>query len=129
MRVEGNNHYYRLDLDALQNMQKSTLMALPMVQPIGDENIWETKVLSSFIDNDVIKEIPASRKKRWIVLKWLMQKFEFDRQYPEAELNGIIKPVHADTATLRRELVGCQMMQRENGIYWRTPASEIPDFC
>ncbi|MGJ5634827.1 DUF2087 domain-containing protein [Nostoc sp. CALU 1950] len=25
-----------------------------------------------------------------------------------------------DCATLRRELIACQLMQRENGIYWRT---------
>jgi predicted transcriptional regulator len=129
MRAEGNTHYYRLDLNALQTMQKATLTALPVAQPIVDENIWETKVLNSFVDNNKIQEIPASRKKRWIILKWLVQKFEFDRQYPELELNAIIKPIHTDTATLRRELVGCNMMQRDNGIYRRVPESEVPDFC
>jgi predicted transcriptional regulator len=129
MRAEGNTHYYRLDLNALQTMQKATLTALPVSQPIVDENIWETKVLNSFVENNKIQEIPASRKKRWIILKWLVQKFEFDRQYPEPELNAIIKLIHADTATLRRELVGCNMMQRENGIYWRVPTSDVPDFC
>jgi DNA-binding transcriptional ArsR family regulator len=129
MRPEGNTHYYRLDLNALQAMQKATLTALPVTQPIVDENIWETKVLNSFVDNNKIQEIPASRKKRWIILKWLVQKFEFDRQYPELELNAIIKPIHTDTATLRRELVGCNMMQRDNGIYRRVPESEVPDFC
>jgi predicted transcriptional regulator len=129
MRAEGNTHYYRLDLNALQTMQKATLTALPVAQPIVDENIWETKVLNSFVDNNKIQEIPASRKKRWIILKWLVQKFEFDRQYPEPELNAIIKPIHTDTATLRRELVGCNMMQRDNGIYRRVPESEVPDFC
>jgi hypothetical protein len=129
MRVEGNTHYYRLDLNALQTMQKATLTAIPVAQPIVDENIWETKVLKNFVANDKIQEIPASRKKRWIILKWLVQKFEFDRQYLELEINTMIQPIHADTATLRRELVGCNMMQRENGIYWRTPASEVPDFC
>jgi predicted transcriptional regulator len=129
MRAEGNTHYYRLDLNALHTMQKATLTALPVAQPIIDENIWETKVLNSFVDNNKIQEIPASRKKRWIILKWLVQKFEFDRQYPEPELNAIIKLIHTDTATLRRELVGCNMMQRENGIYRRVPESEVPDFC
>jgi predicted transcriptional regulator len=129
MRPEGNTHYYRLDLNALQAMQKATLTALPVTQPIVDENIWETKVLNSFVDNNKIQEIPASRKKRWIILKWLVQKFEFDRQYLEPELNAIIKPIHTDTATLRRELVGCNMMQRDNGIYRRVPESEVPDFC
>jgi DNA-binding transcriptional ArsR family regulator len=61
MRAEGNTHYYRLDLNALQGMQKATLTALP-ITPATDDNLWETKVLNSFVVNDCIKEIPASRK-------------------------------------------------------------------
>ncbi len=118
MRAEGNTHYYYLDLDALQAMQKATLTATQVAQPVR-EDIWETKVLSSFVENDIIKEIPASRKKRRIILKWLVQKFELERLYPEQELNQIIKPIHPDTATLRRELVGYNMMKREDSIYQR----------
>ena len=123
MRAEGNTHYYRLDLDALQAMQKATLTATQVAQPIRSD-LWETKVLSSFVEDDLIKEIPASRKKRFIILKWLVQKFEFDRLYPEQELNQIIKPIHSDTATLRREMVGYNMMKRDNSIYRRIPESE-----
>lgn len=123
MRAEGNTHYYRLDLDALQAMQKATLTATQVAQPIRSD-LWETKVLSSFVEGDLIKEIPASRKKRIIILKWLVQKFEFDRLYPEQELNQIIKPIHSDTATLRREMVGYNMMKRDNSIYRRIPESE-----
>ena len=120
MRAEGNTHYYQLDLDALQAMQKATLTATQVASPVP-EDLWETKVLNSFIENDTIKEIPASRKKRRIVLKWLAQRFELERLYPEQELNQIIRPIHADTATLRRELVGYNMMQRENNIYRLVP--------
>jgi hypothetical protein len=129
MRAEGNSHYYRLDLDALQFMQKATLTAIPITSSATtDDDLWETKILQNFVANDRLKEIPASRKKRWIILKWLVQKFEFDRHYPEKELNEIIAPIHPDTATLRRELVGCNMMQRENGIYWRSPDAEVGEF-
>ena len=124
MRSEGNTHYYRLDLDTLQNLQKATLTATQVARTDIDDNIWETKVLDSFVEADCIKEIPASRKKRRIILKWLVQKFEFDRLYPELELNRSIKPIHPDTATLRRELVGYNMMHRENSTYQRLPESE-----
>ena len=123
MRAEGNTHYYRLDLDALQTLQKATLTATQLAPPIR-EDVWETKVLSSFVENDLIKEIPASLKKRRIILKWLVQKFESERRYSEQELNQIIKPIHVDTATLRRELVGYNMMQRDNSIYQRVPESD-----
>jgi hypothetical protein len=121
-RVEGNTHYYRLDLQKLQEMQKATLTTAP--PPALNDDAWEAKVLGSFVQDDRLKDIPAGRKKRWIVLKWLVEKFEFDRQYSEQELNAIIKPIHPDTATLRREMIGYNVMQRENGIYWRTPQSE-----
>lgn len=124
MRSEGNTHYYRLDLDTLQNLQKATLTATQVARTDIDDNIWETKVLDSFVEADRIQEIPASRKKRRIILKWLVQKFECDRLYSELELNQVIKPIHADTATLRRELVGYNMMHRENSIYQRLPESE-----
>ncbi|MGH8002124.1 MAG: DUF2087 domain-containing protein [Brasilonema sp.] len=29
---------------------------------------------------------------------------------------------HCDYATLRRELIGYQLMERKNGFYWRLPA-------
>jgi predicted transcriptional regulator len=128
MRPEGNTHYYRLDLEALQSMQKATLTVMPVAHSKVDDDVWVTKVLASFVKDDRIKEIPASRKKRWIILQWLVQKFEFDRQYPEKELNTIIKAIHSDTATLRRELVGYNMMQRKDNVYWRTPATEVPNF-
>jgi hypothetical protein len=38
-------------------------------------------------------------------------------------VNAIIKRYHPDTATLRRELIGNKLMQRENGVYWRVPRS------
>jgi predicted transcriptional regulator len=123
MRAEGNTHYYRLNLHALQEMQKATLTATQVAKP-KDDDVWESKVLNTFVKEDIIIEIPASRKKRWIILKWLVQKFEFDRSYTEPELNAIIKPINPDTATLRREMVGYNMMHRENSIYQRIPAAD-----
>ncbi|MBW4450536.1 MAG: DUF2087 domain-containing protein [Spirirestis rafaelensis WJT71-NPBG6] len=43
----------------------------------------------------------------------------FDINYPEPKVNEILKRYHPDCATLRRELIGYQLMQRENSVYWR----------
>jgi DNA-binding transcriptional ArsR family regulator len=122
LRQEGNNHYYRLDLAALQAMQKATLTAAQ--PPALNDQAWEAKVLGSFVEGERLKTIPAGRKKRWIAIKWLVEKFEFDRKYGEQELNAIIKPIHPDTATLRREMVGYNVMERQDGIYWRVPRTQ-----
>jgi hypothetical protein len=66
-----------------------------------------------------LKEIPSNRKKRLVILKWLAARFERERRYPEDEVNEMIKRSHPDTATLRRELIGNHLMQREAGVYWR----------
>jgi len=44
-----------------------------------------------------------------------------EKRYSEKQVNEILGHYHADTATLRRELVGFRLMQREGGggAYWR----------
>lgn len=126
MRPDGNSHFYSLNQDALQSLSKAVLSSPQIAATEAiDPNAWEEKVLRSFVDaSNQLREIPASRKKRWVILKWLVNQFEFDQHYPERSLNDRIKRIHPDTATLRRELIGYQMMQRENGIYWRLPQSQ-----
>jgi DNA-binding transcriptional ArsR family regulator len=123
---QGNTHLYKLNADQLQDLSRSILTPAQL-QSFTTEiepKDWETKVLSAFLDGDRITDIPASRKKRFVLLKWLVNQFEADRDYPENALNAIIKRHHPDTATLRREFIGYNLMQRENGIYRRLPESQ-----
>ncbi|MBW4443118.1 MAG: metalloregulator ArsR/SmtB family transcription factor [Plectolyngbya sp. WJT66-NPBG17] len=126
MRPDRNTHFYRLNQDALQDLSKAvfTSAQITTVSSEVNPNAWEEKVLKNFLEGDRLREIPASRKKRWVVLKWLVNQFEMGQLYPERLLNEIIKRVHPDTATLRREMIGYRMMQRENGVYWREPESQ-----
>ena len=126
MRPEGNTHFYRLNTDVLQTLNKAIFSQEQMATLT--ENItadaWEMKVLSTFMAGDRFTAIPASRKKRWVLLKWLVQQFEPDTRYPEKQVNEMIQVHHWDSATLRRELVGYQFMQRESNVYWRLPENE-----
>ncbi|MBE9010691.1 metalloregulator ArsR/SmtB family transcription factor [Pseudanabaenaceae cyanobacterium LEGE 13415] len=125
MRPDRNTHFYRLNQEALQELSKAIFSAqITTVSSEINPDAWEEKVLKSFLEGDRLREIPASRKKRWVILKWLVNHFEMDQQYSEKALNEIIKQIHPDTATLRRELIGYRMMQRENSVYWREPESE-----
>ncbi len=125
MRPEGNTHFYRLNATVLHTLNKAIFSPEQMVALT--ENVtadaWETKVLSTFMEGDRFTAIPASRKKRWVLLKWLVQKFDVDTRYPEKQLNEMIQLHHWDSATLRRELIGYHFMQRENSVYWRLPES------
>lgn len=121
MRPEGNSHLYQLDSEALQSISKEIFTPATIASLVEDVDTeaWESKVLKAYIEGKRLKEIPASRKKRLVILKWLVNKFEFGVNYPESSVNEILNRYHSDHATLRRELVGYQLMQREKGIYWR----------
>ncbi|AUT02204.1 hypothetical protein CLI64_18430 [Nostoc sp. CENA543] len=94
-------------------------------QTVVDENSesWSSRILRNFLEKDnsdqILKEIPAQRKKRLVILQWLVEKFEVGVKYPESQVNATIKKYYPDYATLRRELIVNQLMQRQNGVYWR----------
>jgi len=122
MRSDGNSYLYQLDNDALQSISKEIFTPdkiASLIEDMGTED-WESKVLKNYIEEDRcnqnsvqrLKEIPASRKKRLVILKWLASQFEVGINYPERLVNEILKRYHPDCATLRRELIGYQLMQR-----------------
>ncbi len=121
MHPEGTTHLYRLNSEALQAMSKE-IFTPERIASLADEmdwEIWEHKVLRSFLEGDRLVRIPATRKKRLVVLRWLVDKFEAGVKYPERTVNEIIKRHHPDSATLRREFIINGLMERKNGVYWR----------
>ena len=122
MRAEGTTHRYRLEAATLHRLSRE-LFTPTQVASIADsveaEN-WELKVLRTYFDGDTLTRIPATRKKRDVVLKWLVNRFEEGVRYPEARVNEILKRHHPDSATLRREFIMTKMMERKKGVYWRT---------
>jgi hypothetical protein len=125
-RPEGVTRWHTLRLETLTALNRGLLdpaggvTVSPEAAEAGDA--WETKVLASFVGADgKLSAVPASRRKRLIVLGWLASQFEQGRRYREAEVNAILQRHHWDSATLRRELIGAGLMAREAGIYWRRP--------
>ena len=100
----------------------SSLAGDDSVGPAGEE---ENAVLRAFFDGPRLRQIPASRKKRVVVLRRLLERFEPGRDYPEATVNDLLREAHDDVATLRRELVDYGFMVRDRGIY--RIASELPE--
>ena len=121
MRAEGNVHFYRLDEEALRALSRDVLSP-ERVASFADNveaEAWERKVLRDFFDGERLKEIPASRKKRAVILRRLAHEFRPGTRYRETEVNDVLKRHHADPATLRRELVGAGLLQRTQSVYWR----------
>jgi DNA-binding transcriptional ArsR family regulator len=122
VRAEGVVRWHALEKKALTGMNRALAEPGQLAPKKGDS---DERILSSFVDaNGAIRSIPASRRKRLVILKWLVRKFEEGRRYPERVINETIKAHHWDSATLRREFIGHRLMARERGIYWRLPESE-----
>lgn len=115
--VKGHHHIYALRPDALGALA-AKLGGTPSVRlPSREEP--EDRVLATFLVDGRLKSIPMQRKKRDVVLRHLAGLFETGRRYPEREVNETLRRLHADVATLRRELVDGRLMARKDGVYWR----------
>lgn len=83
---------------------------------------YRQKVLNAFFSYGKLKSIPTQRKKERIVLEEIVQAFAFDRMYTEREVNIILADFHDDFCTLRRDLIGEGLMDRNTQGYWRVKA-------
>jgi hypothetical protein len=117
---DAQSRIYSLRTDAIRELSGSVLGDEPS-QPASEE---ENVVLRAFFDGPRLRQIPASRKKRVIVLRRLLERFAPGRSYPESEVNELLREAHDDVATLRRELVDYGFMVRDRGIY--RIATELP---
>ncbi len=126
LRADGNFHWYRLNEEMLRRISRAVFSRdnIAKLAVSAEAGGAERKVLDNFIDGERLLEIPVSRKKRLVILKWLADFFEPDISYTEAQVNAILKLHHHDCATLRREMVGYGMLTRDKGIYRRSPQSE-----
>src|SRR5260370_6645243 len=87
----------------------------------GEIDEYDARVLENFLDaGQRLISIPAQRKKRLAVLRWLVEDFQPGRQYVESDVNRILSRQHPDFAPLRRYLVDEELIQRSRGVYWRT---------
>ncbi len=87
-----------------------------------ETDAYRTKVLGTFFRRGRLRQIPAQRKKRRIILERLVEEFEPDRSYDELAVNRILLEFHEDVATLRRELIMEKLMERDHGVYRRVTA-------
>jgi biotin operon repressor len=127
VRIEGNVHWYRLDGATLRTtsrllFDRERLAAFASAG--SDSRSSDQKVLAHYLNGERLTKIPDVRKKRYVVLKWLAGYFAEGAEYSEAEVNAILKAHHEDVATLRREMIGYRIFERDKGRYRRLPQSD-----
>jgi biotin operon repressor len=121
---ESYYNVYQLDQSVLQEKARTmfTQGELSNVVSEVDADAYDKKVIKDYARRDgSLKTLPSQRKKLEAVLRYVVQAFEVEKRYSEKQVNEILARYNEDTATLRRELVGYGLMQREGGggEYWR----------
>ena len=79
----------------------------------------DEKDLAKFIKEGQLLQLPVQPAKLRLVLGWLADKFQPDVEYPEREVNELLKGHVIDHVTLRRLLIDHGLLVRQAGIYQR----------
>ena len=117
---DAQSRIYSLHDVTLRELSRSILAP----DSASAEDREENDVIRAFFDGPRLRQMPASRKKRVVVLRRLLEQFEPGRAYAEPEVNAMLRMAHEDYATLRRELVDYGFLSRDKGIY--RVAAELP---
>lgn len=122
--AESYYSVYQLDRKVLEEKSRNIFSdeELSSVAAEVDVDAYDTKVVKDFTKHDgSLKTIPSQRKKLEAVLRHVVKAFDMGKRYNEKRVNEILAKYHEDTATLRRELIGYKLMERESGggEYWR----------
>jgi predicted transcriptional regulator len=122
-KAESYYNVYQLEEETLQKTrQLFSQQDLAAVVEGVDMEGYDRKVVEDYsLPDGRLKTIPAQRKKLEAVLRYVVTVFDPGVRYSEKQVNEMLSRFHEDTATLRRELVGYGLMQREGGggEYWR----------
>lgn len=115
---EGSS--YRLDSQALEKLPRQVLAQSRPPAPEYEGDEFEVKTLRAYLSPDgTLKAIPTQHKKLMVILSHLVKNFTLGVQYPENQVNQMLRRFHEDTAALRRYMVDNKLLKREKGIYWR----------
>ncbi len=128
-RAEGYYNIYRLETDVLEQMSQQLLAknAFPEVTKDLDRNAYDRTILKDYLAEDgAIAKLPTNHRKLDVILRYIAEKFEFDRTYTEKEVNAIIGALNPDISGLRRDLISVGLLDRERdgSAYWRLEQEE-----
>lgn len=118
--VEADRRTYRLVPGVLREAARE---AGPSREPglaLGAVFDEEERVLRQYFRQGRLREVPAKRSKRLIVLERLALEFEVGVRYGEREVNEILSRFTDDHVTVRRYLIDEGLLSRERGQYWRS---------
>src|SRR5512143_325012 len=100
-RAESYYNLYQLESGVLEQIARNlaTQDKLPSMAAEVDLDAYDKKILHDIVLPDgKLKVIPAQRKKREVVLRHILKKFEPGQHYSEKQVNDVLAQFHEDTA-------------------------------
>jgi hypothetical protein len=91
----------------------------PRQRELPDATPEQAVVLRNFVEHGRLKALPVRASQRRVVLEYLASRFDRGVEYPEADVNELLKRFHDDYASLRRFLVDEGFLTRKSGLYRR----------
>ncbi len=115
---------YRVNEKSIEALSRHQFEGKRAAYEINRETTEEVRqILRAYLKSDgTLQHIPTDSKKLQVILKFIVEVFDFDAAYTEKEVNTILRRFHVDTAALRRYLVDYGLMARQSdgSKYWRT---------
>jgi len=129
-RRDGNTIYFYLDQKKLEYSSRAILN-------IGEETRTSQElqvdlkekmsIIKNFFNEDgTLKNMPSQRKKKVVILAYLIRHLKYGKIYTEQEINEYIKKYHEDSSTIRREWIMHHFMFRQNNEYELNPEEMWP---
>ncbi len=113
--VECRRTQFYMIYSVKREMLGESLLDLIGTLPAQDDDTkYRQSVIDTFFEYGRLKNLPAQRKKREVVLQYILSKLEKKDSYTEKEINEHIKQFHEDYCFLRREMISFGLMTRDH---------------
>jgi biotin operon repressor len=103
---------YQLDNTALKQLEQYVIDG-------KKSDYFEQAVLKQHLKGDRIQRIPADKKEREVIVRWLAEQFEIEKQYSEDEIDEIILRHYPSHKMLKRYLRDRRYLKVAKKTYWR----------
>ncbi|PKG23240.1 DUF2087 domain-containing protein [Niallia nealsonii] len=113
-----NKSIMKQQLEALSNLMEKNQGHTEM-DVSSDEEMAIIQIF--FTPDGKLKNIPAQRKKKLVVFRYMIKGLKAGKKYKETEINEYIIQFFDDYATIRREFITNHFMYREKNQYELNP--------
>jgi hypothetical protein len=118
--TEGGRELHQLDVTVVRELLRA-LKVQSVDQVAGSAAGGEGRsIVHRFFEGTKLRNMPSKDKDKQLVLEAILRRLPSQAEMTEKDLNVVLKEIYPDFATLRRELVDHQYLQRDAGVYWLT---------